>query len=230
MKLLYVISSTTSMLIGYLIYKYRKNELYDVPIIIYKFYRNNIKKLYYKCFNSHIYFYNYTINFNMWTNKFNIDKVKKLAGNLSYTDMDNWFNSNNLNFIEYNIIKNDSKTKYYKQLYAIHDIINYDNSDIMTNWDDYNLFCKEYILSGNIILSNGKKYSLNIKPYCIIGNKIDLFFVIYYLKYNYNYDIDSVTTYEINFMDNNIKQHTINNNNYVLFTDNGIKILDNTKT
>lgn len=86
---------------------------------------------------------------------------------------------------------------------------------------DYTFLLTEIIIGDEKIMANLKDEKNN---FFVKGNKFDSKFVKYYLN---EYNVENVDNYTIQFLDQNVKEQTVNNNSYILLEKDEYRIIQN---
>ena len=222
---------------GYIVYKYAKGDLLDIPISIYKSYRDisSIKLFQNIFFEPYIKIRDYKLTLNNINNKWQIE-----TSHYSSEDLDNLPNHHltykiigdgGLVYIEYNILIKDLQQRFYKQITSIDDMDVYNNTSIAENWKDSNLQpskIKDFI--DVRIHYNKKVYNVTfINEYMIIGNiLLDKKFIIFYLKKYFNISVNDEITNDIKttLIDGKAEYKELNSEQYIKITDEGYDIIN----
>ena len=222
---------------GYVVYKYAKGDLLDIPISIYKSYRaiSSIKLFQNIFFEPYIKISDYKLTLNNTNNKWLIE-----TSHYASEDLDNLPNHHltyknigdgGLVYIEYNIVIKDLQRRFYKQITSIDDMDVYNNISIAENWKDSNLQPSKIKNFIDVRIQYNKKvYNVTfINEYMIIGNiLLDKIFIIFYLKKHFNISVNDEITKEIKttLIDGNADYKELNSEQYIKITEEGYDIIN----
>ena len=128
---------------GYILYKYTRGELYDIPLDIYTVYRRVYHTEIFKSlipFESHINIFHHEIVLDISNKKWKIKSQCHKSEDLDnqpnhYLLHEKIWSEIDLIYIEYNIIINGISSKFYKHVTSTQELDQYNDSNICSNWN-----------------------------------------------------------------------------------------------
>ena len=221
---------------GYILYKYTKGELYDIPLDIYTVYRRVYYTEIFKSmlpFESHINIIHHEVVLDVFGKKWKIKSKYHKSEDLDnqpnhYLLHDKMWSEIDLVYIEYNIMIDGISSKLYKHVTSSQELDQYNDSNICSNWNKLKMQPPKKFI--NVTLHyNSKEYTVEfINNYNIVGNVLlDKKFIIFYMKKYFNISVndDLLQNIKTTIIDGDANCKELNSIKHIKITETGYDII-----
>tara|TARA_B100001094_G_C18183160_1_gene802123 strand:- start:2544 stop:3221 length:678 start_codon:yes stop_codon:yes gene_type:complete len=206
-------------------YRYSNIDIIEIIINIYKFCRNSSTRIHKSCFRPSITYYNYNItDLSIVESKlslYNNNNISKIIDTEKW-----WDNKSNINIIKLVLYHHNKFSIYNKLIYNKQEFYEYKDNIILYDTEELDDKISNYPFIYSTINIKDKSYDIDLKQYCMLGNRFDSIFIKYYLHKHYKIIIDILEEYKLVIMDNNANLVTIHNKQFIELTEDGYNIKD----
>jgi hypothetical protein len=222
---------------SFIVYKYTKKELSDIPLAFYQAYRTIYRQKIFKnaLFEPHIHISLHEIGLDALSKKWNIHSRHYKSEDLDnypyhYLAYDHRWHNSELVYIEYNILINDTPKKFYKEITSSQELDTYNNSITLHSWNESSLQPSKSTKFIDVRLNyNNKEYNIDFfNEYIIVDNNLlDKKFIIFYMKkyFNINVDDNLLKNIKTTIIDGDADYKELNSEQYIKITKEGYDII-----